>query len=126
MAELGIAASIVQLIQFSGIVLIGCYTYISKAINATEEVQQIINDVSDLEGILKQLHVLVSGGDNERHALLKLMGSPPRLLHRGSQALDDLHKRPYGLTQVSSARRKFRSHGDARVNKTNFPSRFSG
>ena len=63
MAELGIAASVVQLIQFSGAVLIGCYTYISKAKNVMKEIRQVINDVSGLKRVLKQLHLFVSSGD---------------------------------------------------------------
>lgn len=76
MAELAAAATIIQLIQFSGVILTSCYDYISKVKSASGDIEKVINDVSGLEGILKRLHALISDGEDERHALLKSLERP--------------------------------------------------
>ena len=106
MAELAAAATVMQLIQFSGVVLTGCYEYINKAKSATSELEKVINDVSGLEGILRQLHLLMADPDDERHALLKSLGRPDGPFQACSQALQKLHKKLRALTEASSARRK--------------------
>ena len=103
MAELAAAATIVQLVQFSGVILTSCYDYISKAKTASGDIEKVINDVSGLEGILKRLHSLISDGENERHAILKSLNGP---FQACSQALKELQKRLDILTEASSARRK--------------------
>lgn len=107
MAETAAAATVVQLIQFSGIVLSGCYEYISKAKSANRELEKVINDVSGLEGILKRLQVLISDDDDtDRHILLKSLGRPDGPLQACSKALEELQKRLEKLTNASSAKRK--------------------
>lgn len=106
MAEVAAAATVLQLIQFSGAVLSGCYDYVSKAQSANREVKKIINDVSGLEGILKRLHVLVSDESSNRHALLKSLARPNGPFDACLRALEDLRNRLAKLTNASSARRK--------------------
>ena len=106
MAEAAAAATVLQLIQFSGAVLTNCYAYISKAKSATNEIQKVINDVSGLEGILKHLNSLIQDDDSNRHKLLLSLAGPNGPLQACSQALDEMQKRLLALTQASSARRK--------------------
>lgn len=100
------AATVIQLIQFSGIVLTGCYEYISKARNATAEIEKVLNDVSGLENILKQLQLLMSNPDGSRHQLVKSLGRPSGPFQACSQALQKLQKKLKNLTEASSARRR--------------------
>jgi ankyrin repeat domain-containing protein 50 len=106
MAELAAAATIIQLVQFSGVILTSCYDYISKAKSASGDIEKVINDVSGLEGILKRLHSLISDGEDERHALLKSLERPNGPFRACSQSLEELQKRLKILTEASSARRK--------------------
>ena len=106
MAEIAAAATIIQLIQFSGTVLSSCYDYIRKAKNAPGDIQNVINDISGLEGILKRLQSLTSDPEDERHALLKSLEGPNGAFQASSQALKELQKRLKPLTEASNARRR--------------------
>lgn len=103
MAELAAAATIIQLVQFSGVVLTSCYDYISKAKSASGDIEKVINDVSGFEGILKRLHSLISDGEDERHAFLKSLETPNGPFQDCFQALKELQKRLKILTEASSA-----------------------
>jgi hypothetical protein len=52
-------------------VLSCCYEYISKAKDAPKEIQKVINEVSSLEGILKNLKPLAEAPGNDRFVILK-------------------------------------------------------
>jgi len=106
MAEAAAVATVVQLIQFSGIVLSGCYQYISKAKAAEREITNVINDVSGLEGILKRLHELIENNVSDRQVLLSSLGRPGGTFQACGEALKDLQKRLASLTNASGTRRK--------------------
>jgi ankyrin repeat domain-containing protein 50 len=100
------AATVIQLIQFSGMVLSACYDYINKARSANSDVEKIHADVSGLEGILRRLDSLMSSGDRDRHALLRSLGRPNGPFDACARALGELQKRLKSLTEASNARRR--------------------
>lgn len=100
------AATVVQLIQFSGVVLSGCYQYINKARVANREIEQILTDVGGLEGILKRLQDLIKDDSTDRHTLLASLGQPDGTFQACLKALEELQKRLQNLSDASSAKRK--------------------
>jgi hypothetical protein len=106
MAELAAAATIIQLIQFSGVVLSGCYDYINKAKNAPADIQKAINDIAGLEGILKRLHTLISDPEDQRNASLRSLDGPNGPFQACTQALTELQTKLKALTEASSTRRR--------------------
>lgn len=100
------AATVLQLIQFSGMVLSACYEYINKARSANNDIEKIHADVSGLENILKRLASLISSDDVDRHTLLRLLGRPSGPFDACSKALSELQRKLKALTEASSARRR--------------------
>jgi hypothetical protein len=59
MAEvLGTVASITQLIDFSGTLLAGGYTFIAKVVRAPSEIRSLLTEVAAINGLLGQLDLL--------------------------------------------------------------------
>jgi hypothetical protein len=64
MAGLGVAASIMQLLQICGQVVSACYQYYRTARGAQKDILEVINVVGGLKTTLENLRLLVdSGGD---------------------------------------------------------------
>ncbi|KAF2677634.1 hypothetical protein K458DRAFT_377920 [Lentithecium fluviatile CBS 122367] len=106
MAEAAAAATGLQLIHFSGVVLDGCLKYISKAKAANREIERIINDISGLERILRRLHTLITDADPDQHIPLTSLGRLDGAFQYCLTVLQELQTRLTTLTNASSARRK--------------------
>jgi hypothetical protein len=100
------AATVVQLVQFSGLVLSCCYEYISKAKSAPEEIQKAINEISSLKGILENLKPLAETPGDERFNLLKSLDRADGPFEACSDALKELDKKLRALTEASNVRRR--------------------
>ena len=100
------AATVIQLLQFSGLILSQCYNYISSAKNAPKEIQTIILEINSLKGILETLQTLAESLNDGRFALLKslarLNGASPAC----SAALVQLDGKLKELMQLSTIRRR--------------------
>lgn len=100
------AATVIQLIQFSGFVLSCCYEYISKAKDAPKEIQKVIDEVGSLENILKNLKPLAEAPDDERFVILKGLNHPDGPFQACSTALNEIEKKLKALTELSNIRRR--------------------
>jgi hypothetical protein len=100
------AATIIGLIQFGGIVLTSCYEYISKAKDAPKEIQKLIDEVSGLEGHLKNLKPLAEAPGDDRFAILKSLNRPGGSFEACSTALKEIDKKLTGLNELSNMRRR--------------------
>ena len=100
------AATVVQLVQFSGLVLSCCYEYISKAKDAPKEIQKVIDEVSSLEGILKNLKPLAEAPGDDRFVILKSLNRTGGPFEACSTALKEIDKKLRTLNESSNVRRR--------------------
>jgi ankyrin repeat domain-containing protein 50 len=78
MAEIGLILNIASLLKLSNTVLTNCWDYVVKVRNAPKDINKIINEVSGLESLLKQLSSLASSPENDpRLASLKALYALP-------------------------------------------------
>lgn len=100
------AATVIQLIQFSGAVLGCCYKYISKAKNAPKEIQRVIDEISSLKGILEHLKPFADSQEDERFALLRSLDGKNGSFQACSGTLNEVEKSLEALIEASSVRRR--------------------
>jgi hypothetical protein len=65
------AATVIQLIQFSGLVLTCCYEYIDKAKRAPKEIQNAIDETNSIKSLLERLQGIASNPNDDRFVILK-------------------------------------------------------
>ena len=65
MAEIGLFLNIASLLKLSNAVLTNCWDYVVKVKNASKNINKLINEVSGLESLLKQLSTLASAPEND-------------------------------------------------------------
>jgi hypothetical protein len=75
MEALGVAASVVAVVQLSVQLINTCTKYIEAATNAPKELRLILIEISALRGLLEPLKVLL-GFDNDTAMLEKLLAPP--------------------------------------------------
>ena len=100
------AATVIQLMQFSGVVLSQCYNYVSKAKNAPKEIQNAIGEVSGLRSNLKHLKPLAEDSSDYRFMILKSLNQPKGPFMDCSETLKALEKKLTALTEASDVRRR--------------------
>ncbi|KAH8672104.1 ankyrin repeat-containing domain protein [Tricladium varicosporioides] len=100
------AATVIQLIQFSGAVLGCCYKYISKAKNAPKEIQRVIDEISSLKGILEHLKPFADSQEGERFDLLRSLNGKNGSFQACSGTLNEVEKSLEALIEASTVRRR--------------------
>src|SRR5262245_51373211 len=100
------AATVIQLLHFSGQVLTFCYDYIDKAKNAPKEIQAIIDDIASLKGLLERLQNIANDPDDERFTLLKSLNRENGAFQTCSKCLAELDKKLKALAEASSTVRR--------------------
>jgi hypothetical protein len=98
-------ATVIQLVQFSGDVLLICYNYIQKAKNAPKEVQRTIDKVSSLRSNLEHLKPLADDTDH-RFIIPKSLNQPNGTFEDCFETLKALEKKLTARTEASEARRR--------------------
>lgn len=64
MEAVGAAATIVQLISFTGSVLASGYSYLAKVKRAPSEIRSLLRETASLQALLNELHALVNDLDD--------------------------------------------------------------
>ena len=64
---LGVAASVIAILQISEQVIKYSYEYFKSAKNAHGEIQSIVDTVSGLRAILERFQTIVQGSPNDPH-----------------------------------------------------------
>lgn len=104
MAEaLGLASSIISVLQLTYEVSNLCYGYIQSAKNASKTVERILAEVHSLGGALSGLEYLSKHAKDSHLPALKLLGTKDGVLDRCKQVLEELKHR---LTPASGRLQK--------------------
>src|SRR5271170_640838 len=95
MAEIGLFLNIASLLKLSNAVLTNCWDYVVKVKNASKDINTIINEVSTLESLLKQLSTLASSPENDRRltSLKALYALPTGPFQACTETLTDVGKK---------------------------------
>jgi hypothetical protein len=100
------AATVIQLLQFTGQILSKCYDYIDKARNAPREIQNAINEVSILKSNLERLKRLVEDTSDSRFQMLKSLNEENGPFDDCAKTLQAVEKKIGGLLDVSETLRR--------------------
>ncbi|KAH7420282.1 ankyrin repeat-containing domain protein [Cadophora sp. MPI-SDFR-AT-0126] len=100
------AATVIALIEFSAKVLKYSYEYISKAKNAPNGIQSVIDEISSLKGILENLKPFAEDQTDERFVLLKSLNRSNGSFQACSKGLEELERKLRALTEASNVRRR--------------------
>jgi hypothetical protein len=73
MEVLGSSATIIQLVSFSGQVLVLGYGYLSKVRNAPSEIRSLLRETANLNALLDQLQDLVEQGNGGAKGALEML-----------------------------------------------------
>lgn len=113
------AATVLQLMQFSGQVLSCCYDYISRAKSAPKEIQNAIDETTSLKGLLERLQSIANNPQDDRFVILKSLDRPSGPFQACSEALQELDGKLRSLTQASDVRRRLQwpleAHGIEKI-----------
>jgi ankyrin repeat domain-containing protein 50 len=99
------AATVIQLIQFSGLVLTCCYDYIDKAKRAPKEIQNVIDETNSIKNLLERLQGIASNPNDDRFVILKSLNRENGPFQACSSALAELDEKLKALTDASTVRR---------------------
>ena len=100
------AATAIQLVQFTALVLGCCYEYISKAKNAPKEIQRAIDEISSLKSTLENLKPLAENKADWRFSFVESLNAPGGPFQACHDALTELGKTLKALTELSSLRQR--------------------
>ena len=108
MAEIGLILQIAELLQLTNTVLTSCWQYVLNVKNAPADINKVINEVSGLESLFKQLSTLTSTGENDpRMASLKaLYASPAGPFHACTASLSEMVKKLEKISGGNVVRRR--------------------
>ncbi|KAF2809376.1 uncharacterized protein BDZ99DRAFT_531589, partial [Mytilinidion resinicola] len=99
------AAMVIQLIQFSGMVLTCCYEYIEKAKKAPKEIRNAIDDTNSIKNLLERLQCISNNRNPDRFVILKSLNAENGPFQAYSSALAELDEKLKMLTDASTMRR---------------------
>jgi hypothetical protein len=85
------AATVIQLIQFTGVVLSSAYEYCDKARKAPTEIKRAADEVSSLKNVLERLQIITENPKDDRFVILKSLAQSNGAFETCSQSLVGLH-----------------------------------
>ena len=97
-------ATVVQLIQFSGVVLNSCYEHIDKARRAPKEIQNAAEETSNFKTLLERLQGIVDDPENRCFPFLKDLNGENGPFQTCSTTLAELNERLQKLLDASRMR----------------------
>jgi len=100
------AATVVQLIQFTGLVLNCCWEYIEKVKSAPIEIQNAINETHNIKALLERFQAIADNPGHDRFVILKSLNRESGPFKACSCALAELDARLKTLNDASNVRRR--------------------